>query len=88
MLQAARLKQLHEIINTSTKAELQWINSYLDSILIADSDKIINKADKTITVKKITILYGTETGNAKSLALQFASIAKKNRKYTRLSYNS
>ncbi len=73
MLQEAKLKQLQELISSSTKEELLWMNGYLNGI-VANNNSV---AANTNTIKKITLLYGTETGNSKSLATQFAAIAKK-----------
>ncbi len=83
MLAEERLKQLQELINTSTKDELIWINGYLNGLIgntnsnghtIASSN---GNGHAATTVKKITLAFGTETGNAKKLATQLATVAKK-----------
>lgn len=74
MLQQAKLKQLQELIQSSTKEELIWINGYVNA-LVANNDTVVSSA--SAAVKKITLLFGTETGNAKSIATQFAALAKK-----------
>jgi sulfite reductase (NADPH) flavoprotein alpha-component len=95
MLAEERLKQLQELINTSTKDELIWINGYLSG-LVKDSNgnghavasNNGNSHAVTTAVKKITLAFGTETGNAKRLATQLAAVAKKkgvNAKLTDLS---
>ena len=93
MLAEERLKQLQELINTSTKDELIWINGYLSG-LVKDNNgnghavTTINGNGTTTVVKKITLAFGTETGNAKKLATHLAAIAKKkgvNAKLTDLS---
>ncbi len=93
MLAQERLKQLNDLINTSTKDELIWINGYLNGLVkdgnghAAATTNGNGHAGPT-TVKKITLAFGTETGNAKKLATQLASIAKKkgvNAKLTDLS---
>lgn len=81
MLAESKLKQLQDIIGTSTKEELLWINGYLNGIVAHNS--IPTKTPST-TVKKITLLFGTETGNSKSVATQLAAIAKKNGIVTKL----
>ena len=97
MLAEERLKQLQELINTSTKDELIWINGYLSGLVkdgyangnghaVASNNG--NGHAVTTTVKKITLAFGTETGNAKKLATHLAAIAKKkgvNAKLTDLS---
>lgn len=86
MLAEERLKKLLELINTSTKEELIWINSYLNGLVGNDNTNgnghvvvPANGNGHTITtaVKKITLAFGTETGNSKKLATQLATVAKK-----------
>lgn len=77
MLQEAKLKQLQEFISTTTKEELLWINGYLNGIVAGQQGIQLPVSNAPTTVKKITLLYGTETGNAKSLATNLATIAKK-----------
>jgi sulfite reductase (NADPH) flavoprotein alpha-component len=76
MLVEQKLNTLNDLINTSTNDELIWINGYLNGIL---SKKIIPEIKPTAknAVTKITIVYGTETGNSKRLATDFAAKAKK-----------
>lgn len=78
MLAEARLQQLHAFVNTFSKEELVWINGYLSGLL-QNGHPIVNQIAGLAEpgVKKITILYGTETGNAKKLGNSFASSAKK-----------
>ena len=95
MLAEERLKQLQELINTSTKDELIWINGYLSGLVNDNNGNGHTPASTngnghavTTAVKKITLAFGTETGNAKKLATQLAAIAKKkgvNAKLTDLS---
>ncbi len=73
MLQEAKLKQLQTLIGSSTKEELLWINGYLNGIVA----NTVNTKSTATTVKKITLLFGTETGNSKSVATQLATTAKK-----------
>jgi sulfite reductase (NADPH) flavoprotein alpha-component len=79
MLAEARLQQLHAFVNTFSKEELVWINGYLSGLLrnghpIPDQVNALGE----VAVKKITILYGTETGNARKLGNSFAGAVKKN----------
>lgn len=76
MLAEPKLKILTDFISQFNKEELIWVNGYLAG-LIADPLKepvVLNNGTGT---KKITIAYGTETGNSKKLATDFASKAKK-----------
>ncbi len=76
MLVEQKLNTLLELINTSTNDELIWINGYLNGILAKQrTNEVQPEAKKGIN--KITITYGTETGNSKKLATGFAAKAKK-----------
>ena len=92
MLGEVKLKQLHELIDGYSKEELIWINGYLSGIVAngkTNGTAHINGHDvKTVGTKKISLAFGTETGNAKKLATHLAAVAKKkgvNAKLTDLS---
>src|SRR5690348_14193783 len=67
--------QIREFIDSLNKQEQAWTNGYLDGILngaiATESPKV-----KAASDKKITIAYGTESGNSKKIANIFASRAK------------
>lgn len=81
MIDESRLKQLNEFFDSYSKEELIWINGYLSGIVTSGNQngsiqlKIHDKS--TVGIKKITLVYGTETGNSKKIATQFATLAKK-----------
>ena len=81
MLEEARLKQLHELMDSYSKEELIWINGYLSGIVAngkTNGAAHTNGHDvKTAATKKISLAFGTETGNAKKLATHLAAVAKK-----------
>lgn len=75
MLTGHKLNTILDIVKTSSKEELAWINGYLSGILAGDKE--CENAEKPVTQKKkITIAFGTETGNSKSVATGFAAKAK------------
>lgn len=76
MLSEHKLKTLQDLISSSTHDELIWVNGYLNGILSKQETKDIQPAAKN-GVNKITIAYGTESGNSKKLATEFAAKAKK-----------
>jgi len=79
MLTATKLKIIQELIAGSTKEELIWLNGYLAGILAAHAEEQEATASPAKpAVGKITIAYGTESGNSKRVATDFASKAKKN----------
>jgi sulfite reductase (NADPH) flavoprotein alpha-component len=77
MLNEIKLQQWNALIATLSKDELTWVHGYIAGKLsIGTSTTTV--ATPTITaVQKVTIAYGTETGNSKKLAADFASKAKK-----------
>ncbi|MFL9482531.1 sulfite reductase flavoprotein subunit alpha [Chitinophagaceae bacterium LWZ2-11] len=76
MLQEHKLKLFRELVTTSTRDELVWMSGFL-AALTKDYDQQSDSAPVKSSNKKITIAYGTETGNAKKLATDFAAKAKK-----------
>ncbi len=80
MLPASKLKIIQELIDSSSRDELIWLNGYLAGIVgqSLDQDPIpASQVSLGSSTGKITIAYGTETGNAKKLATDFAAMAKK-----------
>ena len=80
MLADNKFKTLIDLISTSTSEELIWMNGYLNGIVakqLPEQPLINNKV-------KITIAYGTETGNSKKLATSFAASAKKKGVHTKV----
>lgn len=85
MLTGPKLQTLLELVKTSSREELVWMNGYLAGLLSQDGAKhdasqassVAEQLPAKPQVGKITIAYGTETGNSKRLALDFAAKAKK-----------
>src|SRR3954447_23314360 len=80
MLQESKLKTLLDFLSTLTPEETIWVSGYLSGML-SNGKALPQQATAAEQVKpvtnKITITYGTETGNSKKLASEFASKAKK-----------
>jgi sulfite reductase (NADPH) flavoprotein alpha-component len=76
MLAKQKLDIIHELIANSTKEDLIWLNGYLAAIIDNAGGPEENNREKN--ANRITIAYGTETGNAKRLAFDFAAMAKRN----------
>jgi len=75
MLAEHKLKNLLDLISSSTSEELAWMNGYLNGIVskqLPREEPVVKSA-----LNKITIAYGTETGNSKKIATEFAAKAKK-----------
>jgi len=80
MLESPKFKIIQELIASSTREELIWLNGYLAGI-VSQSEEEADQASAISgksSVNKITIAYGTETGNSKKIAGDFAARAKKN----------
>jgi sulfite reductase (NADPH) flavoprotein alpha-component len=76
MLEKNKLQILLNLLGDLTNEELIWVNGYLNGVV----SKQIQKEEQAVVksgVNKITIAYGTETGNSKRLATEFAAKAKK-----------
>ncbi|MCP9751128.1 sulfite reductase flavoprotein subunit alpha [Ferruginibacter sp. HRS2-29] len=79
MLAELKLKALTDLTALLTKEELIWANGYISGLVTdAAAPKPLPDVASGVAAKKITIAYGTETGNAKKLAVDFAAKAKKN----------
>jgi sulfite reductase (NADPH) flavoprotein alpha-component len=76
MLAEAKLKHLIELTQTFTKEEIIWANGYLSGLVSHNPVAVSNK-EKATAVKKISLVFGTETGNSKKLATDLAIAAKK-----------
>jgi sulfite reductase (NADPH) flavoprotein alpha-component len=78
MLTNDKLKIIQELIATSSKEEIIWLNGFIAGVIAKGNEQSENISTAKPQVGKITIAYGTETGNSKKLATDFASKAKKN----------
>lgn len=79
MIAEDKLQQLHHFVNTFSKEELIWVNGYLSGLLNSGTiPKQLADKKSSQAVIRITIAYGTETGNAKRVASDFAIAAKRN----------
>lgn len=78
MLAESKLKTLLDYLQTLTPEEKIWVSGYLTGMLSNGQTATASlPAEVKPLVSKITITYGTETGNAKKLAGEFAAKAKK-----------
>ncbi len=74
MLSEAKLRTLTDFIDKTNKEELIWVHGYIAG-LISSSEPLGTVL--ATALKKFTILYGTDTGNSKKLAIEFSAISKK-----------
>ena len=80
MIAGERFRQLQDFINGYSREELIWINGYLSGVVSGETSglaaTIAGASPVTVDKKKITLAFGTETGNAKRLATQLATVAR------------
>lgn len=77
MLAEPKLKIVRDFIGQFSKEELIWVNGYLAGLIADPLKEPAPLSNGAAGTKKITIAYGTETGNSKKLATDFAAKAKK-----------
>ena len=88
MLTTPKLTQIQELIAGSSREELVWLSGYLAGVVAGQGQAapgshqalpapVAETTPAAPAVNKITIAYGTETGNSKKLASDFAAKAKK-----------
>lgn len=81
MLSETKLNALKEISGSFSRDEAVWASGFLAGI--AGSSAAVQDAPspavhaESVAAKKITLAYGTETGNSKKLAVELAGIIKK-----------
>ena len=83
MLTEPKLKILLNLIKGSGKEELIWMNGYISGIINGDVS-VVEQKPVNFGSGKITIVYGTETGNSKRVATDLATKAKKNKLIVKL----
>ncbi len=76
MLGESKFKIFLDLINNAGREELVWMNGYLNGVVQHQSKQAAPVQATASAVNKITIVYGTETGNSKRLATDFALKAK------------
>ena len=78
MLAEPKLKTFQELITNASREELIWMNGFLAGLVLGESHgNGVEPAQPVLKVNKISVLFGTETGNSKKLATDFAAKAKK-----------
>jgi len=75
MLAEHKLKILQDLVSNASKEELAWMNAYISGQLTPAAAE--QAPAQKFTSNKVTIAYGTETGNSKRVATDFAAKAKK-----------
>ncbi len=74
MIAETKLSKLKELIEDSTEKELIWINGYLSGLV---NSRSVAEPVQQALAQKLTIVFGTDTGNSKKVASGFAKQLKK-----------
>src|SRR5687768_6385119 len=77
MLASNKMKLVEELFSTFTREELFWLNGFIAGKFNGEAKPEPPAVASKPSVNRITIAYGTETGNSKKLATEFAAKAKK-----------
>lgn len=77
MLTELKLKNLRELVADAGKEELIWMNGYISCLLNTAPVETVVPVQPSLPTK-LTLVYGTETGNAKRTATELAAKAKQN----------
>lgn len=78
MLTENKLIHVLNFVKEYSREELVWINGYISGLLQnGDAATLVQAAATTAAVERITLLYGTETGNSKNLAIALSGLVKK-----------
>lgn len=76
MISPDKKKEIREFMNSLNRQEQIWTNGFLDGMLNGTDSAEAPSSKSSAENKKITIAYGTESGNSKKIANLFASRAK------------
>ena len=71
MLALPKMRMVEELVAGCSKAELIWLNGYFAGLL-ATNPQAAEAVPASPAVQKITLAYGSETGNSKKLATSLA----------------
>ncbi len=84
MISPEQKKKIKRFLESLPAEEQLWANGFLDGMLNGKGLAENTIPPTTVENKKITIAYGTESGNSKKVANVFASRAKKEGIHTKL----
>lgn len=74
MLEEIKLNKLNQFVEQLSREELVWLNGYVSGLIKTS----LQTESKQISVSgKLTIVFGTETGNSKKVATDFAAKGRK-----------
>lgn len=77
MLNKEQLQDVENFVSRFTRDELLWLSGYLAAKASGTGASESATTNAEPAIKKITVAYGTETGNSKKVATAVAAAAKK-----------
>lgn len=75
MLKESELSILQNLINSSSQEQLMWIHGYLSGVVYRNGTSAVADSKNQINIK-LTVAYGTDTGNSKSIAINLTAKLK------------
>lgn len=82
MLETSKLKTVNELVSVLNHDELIWLNGFISAQI--NRQLMQANSNEPDLPDQLFVLYGTETGNSKSLALEFSKTLKSNSKQVRV----
>jgi len=81
MLTSSKLQKVKDLLIGATQEEIAWIHGYLSALLDRNGvptalPEGAQSPAMPVGVSKITVAYGTESGNSKKIAMDLAGKAK------------
>ena len=76
MISTTKFKLIEDLLAELTPNELIWLNGYINGFVSQHKNANNNTIKPASTIKKLTVVFGTETGNSKKLATGFAAQAR------------
>lgn len=76
MISATKFKLIEELLAELSSNELIWLNGYINGFVSQYKNANTNTIEPATTIKKLTVVFGTETGNSKKLATALAAQAR------------
>jgi len=81
MLAGPKLQSLNELIKGASRDELMWISGYIAALtgqpIMVETPANEFVQDAAFVMPSCTVVYGTETGNSKKVAVDFSNRLKK-----------
>lgn len=75
-LNEAQWAQVNQLAGTLNSAQMNWLSGYLSGVAQGQSGSFIAPQSEVAASKTLTILYGSQTGNARNVAKEYQQIVE------------